>query len=192
MATGHASNSLTELLRKYADGDRAIADSLFREIWPELHQLAERQLSRERYTAPVTPTELISELWLRNLNRGGWSVNSREHFYAIVAIAMRRVLIDLARQRLAAVRGTGVVAESVEEGHRTELPSDDNLEQIVSVGLLMERLEKKDPLGALIADMHYFAGYTFEEIAASTGLTVRQVSYRWAKIEKWLKTQLEG
>ena len=170
MASEPPSSSLTELLQRYSAGDRAIADALFREIWPALHQLAVRQLSHERYLAPVSPTELINELWLRNLNRGGWSVNNREHFYAIVAISMRRVLIDLARHRLAA-------------------PA--HLEEIVQIGRLMEALEKKDRLNALIADMHYFAGYTFEEISQTTGLNIRQIAYRWKKTELWLKKQIE-
>jgi RNA polymerase sigma factor (TIGR02999 family) len=183
-------NSVTELLQRYSSGDRAISDALFREIWPVLHQLAVRQLAKERSVAPVSPTELISELWLRNLHRGGWNVNSREHFYAIVAMAMRRVLIDLARQRLAASRGSGYAPSGLEDGQEANIPSPVRLEEIIQIGQLMEILEKKDPPAALIADMHYFADYTLEEIAKTTGLSVRQVSYRWKKTEKWLKRQL--
>ncbi len=68
MAKDNAGNSLTELLRRYSSGDRGITDSLFQEIWPTFRQLALRQLSRERFAAPLSPTELINELWLRNLN----------------------------------------------------------------------------------------------------------------------------
>jgi RNA polymerase sigma factor (TIGR02999 family) len=189
MASEPPSSSLTELLQRYSAGDRAIADALFREIWPALHQLAVRQLSHERYLAPVSPTELINELWLRNLNRGGWSVNNREHFYAIVAISMRRVLIDLARHRLAATRGLGEIPASLEHTERLAAPA--HLEEIVQIGRLMEALEKKDRLNALIADMHYFAGYTFEEISQTTGLNIRQIGYRWKKTELWLKKQIE-
>jgi RNA polymerase sigma factor (TIGR02999 family) len=190
MASQSFSNSLTELLQRYASGDRAMADALFREIWPTLRQLAVRQLSRERYVAPVSPTELINELWLRNLSRGGWNINNREHFYAIVSVAMRHVLVDLARQRMAAARGSGQIPEPLEEVEAAKLASPDRLEEIIQIGRLMERLEKKNRLVALIADMHYFAGHTFEEIAAATGLDVRQVGYRWKKAESWLKKQL--
>ena len=159
-----------------------MADALFREIWPTLHQLAVRQLSRERYVAPVSPTELINELWLRNLHRGGWKIASREHFYAIVAVAMRRVLIDLARQRLALARGSGQIPASVEDGYAANVSSEHDFEQIVDIGILMDQLQEKDPLRALIADMYLFRGYTFEEIAQTTGLTVRQVSYSGIKL----------
>lgn len=190
MASEDFSSCLTEHLQRYASGDRAMADALFREIWPTLHQLAVRQLSRERYVAPVSPTELINELWLRNLNRGGWNISNRQHFYAIVSIAMRHVLVDLARQRLAATRGSGQIPASLEEDEAAKLASPDRLEEIVHIGRLMESLEKKNRMVALIADMHYFAGYTFDEIAQATGLDVRQVGYRWKKAESWLKRQL--
>jgi RNA polymerase sigma factor (TIGR02999 family) len=192
MASASPTSSLTELLQRYSSGDRAIADALFREIWPVLHQLAVRQLTKERSVAPVSPTELISELWLRNLNRGGWNINNREHFYAIVAMAMRRVLIDLARQRLAASRGSGYAATSLADEENASIPSPVHLEEVIHIGQLMESLEKKDPLAALIADMHYFAGYTLEEIANTTGLSLRQVGYRWKKTENWLKRQLDS
>ncbi len=79
---------------------------------------------------------------------------------------------------------------SLEADLVSTVPDTNDLEEIVGIGILMERLEKKDRLGALIFDMYYFAGYTFEEISETTGLTVRQVSYRWAKTERWIKTRL--
>jgi len=132
----------------------------------------------------------VNELWLRNLKNGGWKIDNRHHFYAIISIALRHVLIDLARQRLAQSRGSGQTPASLDESQAASLASSDNLEQIVKVGVLMERLQAQDRLGALIADMHYFAGYSFPEIAKATGLNVRQVIYRWKKAEAWLKKQL--
>ena len=82
------------------------------------------------------------------------------------------------------------MAVSLEEDRVSEVPDSNDLEEIVSIGILMDTLEEKDRLGALIFDMYYFAGYTFEEIAATTGLTARQVSYRWTKTERWIKTRL--
>lgn len=182
--------SLTELLRRYSSGSRHDSDGLFREIWPSLHQIAVRQLSRERFAAPVSPTELVNELWLRNLHRGGWRINNREHFYAIVSIAIRRLLIDIARQRLTASRNLGEIPGSLDDFPSLAVPDGKDLAEIVHIGILMERLEEKDRLSALIFDMYYFAGYTFEEISQTTGLTVRQVTYRWAKAERWVKSQL--
>jgi RNA polymerase sigma factor (TIGR02999 family) len=190
MALSVLEPSLTELLRRYSGGDVAVAEALFREILPTLHQLAVRQLGRERHVAPVSPTELINELWLRNLRKGGWSIQNREHFYAIASLAMRRVLVDLARNRLAASRGTGVVPVSLDDKGAPVVPVAENLEQVVEMGQLMERLEEKDPVAARIVDMRYYAGYTLEEIAEFTGLEVHRVRYRWEKASNWLKDRL--
>jgi ECF sigma factor len=84
------------------------------------------------------------------LRHGGWSINNREHFYAITAICMRRVLVDLARARLTQSRGSGHIPISLEDVQSVETSGNGNLQQIVEIGQLMERLEKKDRVAALI------------------------------------------
>jgi len=159
-----------------------------------LHQIAVRELRRERYVAPLSPTELINEVWLRSLRKGGWQINSREHFYAIAALAMRRVLVDFARQRLAQRRGDGEKAYSLDEAlsrERSEERTDtSDAESVIQIGMLMERLEKAIPEAARIVDMHYFAGFTLQEIADFTGLTFRQVRHLWEKGRDWLKDRV--
>ena len=183
--------SLTEQLRQFSGGEKQVAEAVLREVLPKLHQIAVRELKRERYVAPVSPTELIHEAWLRNLRKGGWQINSREHFYAIAALAMRRVLVDFARGRLAMRRGEGNAAVSMEG---QAVPSQGGMsdpETVVQVGILMDKLEKVDCEWARIVDMHYFAGFTLEEIAEITGMTFRQVRHRWEKGRDWLKKHLE-
>ncbi len=182
--------SLTEQLRRFSSGDRLMAEAVLREVLPELHKVAIRELRREHNAAPLSPTELIHEVWLRNLRNGGWQINSREHFYAIAALAMRQVLIDSARIRTAQKRGDGKNPESLDGftpigHHRGSDP-----EALVQIGILMDRLEKQDPAAARIVDMHYFAGFTLEEIAEITGLTFRQVRHRWERGRDWLKDGL--
>ena len=180
---------LTEQLRDFADGDRAMAEEVLRKVLPELHRVALRELQREHHGAPLSPTELIHEVWLRNLRKGGWQINSRQHFYAIASLAMRRVLIDLARTRAAQRRCDGrtgstngyVSAESIESA---------DPEILILVGILMDKLEKQDPETARIVDMHYFAGFTLDEISEITGLTFRQARHRWERGRDWLKDGL--
>src|ERR1039458_7579528 len=74
-------------------------------------------------------------------------------------------------------------------GTRRTVPAP---QEIVEIGVLMERLEAKDPDAARMVDMHYFSGFTLEEIAQETGLTVRQVRSRWEKGMKWLKRMLQS
>jgi len=184
------SDSLTKQLQSFSEGDREIAESILREVLPTLHQIAVRELKRERYIAPLSPTELINEVWLRSLRKGGWQINSREHFYAIAALAMRRVLVDFARQRLAHRRGDGEKTYSLDEGFPLAQTSD--AETIVQMGMLMERLEKAIPEAARIVDMHYFAGFTLQEIAELSGLTFRQVRHLWERGRDWLKDRLKA
>jgi len=186
--------SLTQQLQSFSEGDREIAELILREVLPTLHQIAARELRRERYLSPLSPTELINEVWLRSLHKGGWQINSREHFYAIAALAMRRVLIDFARQRLAQRRGDGEKPQSLEQSPSLDLASEhvqpSDAESIVQIGVLMERLEKAMPDAARIVDMHYFTGFTLQEISDVTGLTFRQVRHLWEKGRDWLKDHI--
>jgi RNA polymerase sigma factor (TIGR02999 family) len=173
-------------------GNGEDADALLREVLPKLHAIAVRELKAERYMAPLSKTELIHELWLGSLSKGGWRVDSREHFYALASLAMRHVLVDLARKRLAARRGGTQFVVSLDgpEARKRAAWTDD--ERVVEIGILMERLEVKHPDAARIVDMHYFSGFTFEEVAAETGLTLKQVQYRWKKGHRWLKKTMRS
>jgi hypothetical protein len=72
--------SLTERLNSFMDGDMAAADALLREVLPKLHEIAVRELKRERYMAPLSKTELIHEVWLSNLSKGGWQIRDQGHW----------------------------------------------------------------------------------------------------------------
>lgn len=182
--------SLTQQLQRFSEGDQEYAEAILREAIPKLHEIAVRQLRRERYAAPVSPTELIHEVWLRHLHKGGWRIENREHFYSIAGRAMRRVLVDMARKRLAQKRGAPDAPVSLDEGPSNGQPSVASAEQVVEIGLLMEQMEKSDPEAAQVVDMHYFAGFTLDEIAGIHGVSFRQVRYRWEKGRDWLKDRV--
>jgi RNA polymerase sigma factor (TIGR02999 family) len=180
--------SLTEQLQKFADGDREIAETVIREIMPELHAIAMRQLRQERYFAPLQATELINEIWIR-LQRGGWKISSRGHFYSVSARAARQVLIDFARSRLAMRHGQGKVPASLDTA-QTAMSDKADLSTLIHIGMLMDQLWATDKEAALVVDMHYFVGYTYEEVAEKTGLTLRQVRRRWKRGSEWLKDNI--
>jgi RNA polymerase sigma factor (TIGR02999 family) len=184
--------SLTEQLRRLSAGDRNIADAVFREVLPRLREVAMRQLQRERYVQPYCPSELINEAWLKSLRHGGWQIRDREHFYAIAGLVMRQVLVDAARNRLAQRRGSGERALSLDDLPPSVHPSVTNDEQLVEIGLLLAKLDRKAPDVARIVDLHYMVGFSLDEIADITGLTLRQVRHRWKKGQDWLKDRLPG
>jgi len=181
--------SLTEQLQKFADGDRDIAEIVIREIMPELHAIAVRELRNERIFVPLQATELVNEIWMR-LQRGGWAISSRGHFYSVAARAARQALIDFARSRLAQRHGSGAFHESLDEAASTALSDKSDLAALVQMGVLMDQLWAKDIEAALVVDLHYFVGYTFEEVAEKTGMTLRQVRHRWARGSDWLKDRI--
>jgi RNA polymerase sigma factor (TIGR02999 family) len=169
-----AALSLTERLNLFMQGDVAVAESLLQEILPTLHEIAARELRREFGAVPLSKTELIHELWLSNLRRSNWQVANRGHFFALASRAMRRILVNEARERLSLKRG----------GQRASLPFDEvkphltpaiesDAEIIVEIGMLLERLEAKHPDPARVVEMHYFGGFAFDEIAQATGLTLK-------------------
>jgi len=183
--------SLTHQLQRFSGGEREVAEAVLREVLPRLHQIAVRELGRERYIAPLSPTELINEVWLRSIGKGGWQIGSREHFYAIASLAMRRVLVDFARSRVAQRRNHQEESLSGEDAKAMRSSASSSPESILQMGMLMDRLEKANPEWARVVDMHYFAGFTLEEIANITGLSLRQARLRWEKGRDWLKDNLK-
>ena len=183
-----ATASLTEQLQLFMRGDKSFAETLIKELTPKLREIAFRSLRRERYMAPLSPTELINEFWVSSFSGGGFRIEDRGHFFAIASRIMRNTLVDLARKRLAERRGGGAA----------ELPLDKlvlaqrDASRIVEIGILMDQLGAELPDSASIVDMHYFAGFTLEEVATETRLTVKQVRGRWEKGLKWLKRKLRA
>jgi RNA polymerase sigma-70 factor (ECF subfamily) len=186
------SASLTERLQLFMQGDSNVVDALLNEVLPKLREIAFRELKRERYMAPLSKTELVHEVWISALSRGVWSIRDRGHFYALVSLAMRRILVDMARKRLALRRGGAETTLSLDEVGPLIGTFGQDAEKIVEIGILMERLEIKDPDAARMVDMQYFSGFTLEEIAAETGLTMKQVRTRWERGMKRLKRALHS
>lgn len=186
----NSATSLTGQLRLYSGGSKEGEDSLIREILPRLRQIAARRLLRERH-APFTPTELIGETWLTRLQRGGWRLESREHFFRIASRAMKNVLTDTARKQHAQIRGSGAAHVTLDDVQTPESPVP-SVEDVLAIAMLLETLENENPKIALVVQMHYIVGFGLEEIAAETGMTIRQVRYRWNKGKVWLATQLRA
>jgi RNA polymerase sigma factor (TIGR02999 family) len=182
-------HSLTQQLQHYFQNGQGDADAILMQVLPGLHRIAVRELKKERVAVPVSPTELIQEIWIRNLSKAAWQVQNRDHFYAIASLAMRRVLVDLARKRLAQRRGGEEPLPLYEADLEKHVMPD--AWRIVEIGILMERLEGHDADAARVVDMHYFGGFTLKEISETTTLSFRQVRLRWERGLRWLRTNLE-
>ena len=183
--------SLTEQLRRFSKGDQDIAEAVFRAVYPKLRDIASRSLKpHERRTGLISTGDLVHEVWLAHLRKGGFEVKDQGHFYSIASRAMRQVLVDLARRRLTRRRGDGEVPTSLSGTAVQFADGTASPETVVAMGLLLEKLEHSKPEAVKVFDMHAVAGLTFEEIAEATGLKVRQVRYLWTKAQNWLKDHL--
>lgn len=165
---------------------RSGADALASELWGELRKIATRERCRVRAGETLRTTALISEAWLRLRRRGEWS--SDEHFLHSAALAMRHVLVDHARARLAAKRGSGKV-DALTDDIEPFWESDDRL---VELDEALTRLGRLNPRLSKVIELRFFAGYSDEQTAVLMGVTDRTVRRDWVKARAWLYRELNS
>jgi RNA polymerase sigma factor (TIGR02999 family) len=172
---------VTQLLHHASGGDHAAYDRLFALAYDELQGVAARQLQRGDPGRSIDPAELVSELYLklRDQLRGQWT--DRAHFYAVAARAMRQILVDLARRRLAAKRGGGDWHPTTLTGK--QLPADVALDDVLALDAVIEQLS---PRQRQVVELRFFAGASEQEIAELLGTSTRTVQREWTKARAWL------
>ena len=158
-------------------------------IFDELRVMARRQLSRqhERYT--LQTTELVHEAYLRLIGDHGVTRRGRAYFYAAAARAMRQVLVDSARRRNAAKRGSGEAALSLDEGTGEV---DAYAHELLDLDVAMQELERRNPRFARVVECRFFGGMSVEDTAEALGVSPRTVKSDWAMARAWLYDALRG
>ena len=148
------------------------------------------RMANEAPGQTLQPTALVHEAWLRLGGSEVPSFQNRAHFFGAAAEAMRRILIERARRRLAAKRGSGVVAVELDE---VEIPSpaaDDD--KLLAVNEVLERFAALDPRKAELVNLRYFVGMSFDEAAAALGIAVPTAKQWWAYARAWLTVELRN
>ena len=186
-----APGDITVLLDAARDGDRSALDRVLSTLYQELHGMARRQLAGQQYGHTLDATALVHEAYLKLVGRGSGNAqfDDRAHFFAYAASAMRSVIVDYARQRLAQKRGGDL--------HRvTELP--ENLEgglsldeDMLGLDTALNRLSSVDPRLTQVVDLRYFAGLSELEIAALLQRSERSVRRDWQKARMFLLASLQ-
>lgn len=161
---------LTEWLRAASGGDGDAGQRAYREIYAELRRLAARQLRYDHF-ATLTPTALVSEAFLK-LSAGLRALDSRRHFFNIAARAMRQIVVDHARERLAEKRGGDLVRTDI-----TESVADAALdaEQALAVEQAFHTLERQDAELAETLSLRVYTGLSVQQIAELRGVTERTI-----------------
>ncbi len=158
-------------------------DALYAQVYDQLRRLAHDQRARQGASETLNTTALVHETYLRLAESDAAAWNDRNHFLALAARAMRFVVVDHARARLADKRGGGVRAVSLDED---QLPPPDRAEELVAIDEALTRLEGHDARLGQLVQLRFFAGLNFEEIAEVVGLSVPTVKRDWARARAWL------
>jgi RNA polymerase sigma factor (TIGR02999 family) len=179
---------ITQLLASLKSGDKSnAAAKLMPLVYDEFRALAARQLRRERPDHTLQPTALVNEAYLRLIDQTRVDWQGRTHFFAVGAQAIRRILVDHARQRKRQKRGGGA--------GRVVLDDDVALapqrsEEILALDEAMQKLAELDPRQAQIVEMRFFGGMSVEEVAQVLGVSKRTVEGDWTMARAWLLREL--
>lgn len=181
-------SEFTQILARVEQGDSKAAAELLPLVYDELRRLAAQKMVNEAAGHTLQPTALVHEAWIR-LGCGEMpAFKGRAHFLGAAAEAMRRILIDHARRRLAAKRGAGVECVDLEG---LEIPSpSSNDEQLLSLNEALEKLAAVDPRKAELVKLRYFVGSSFEETAAALGIAVPTAKQWWAYAKSWITVEM--
>jgi RNA polymerase sigma factor (TIGR02999 family) len=186
--TNSVDPTITDLLHAGAAGDPSAEEHLWALIYDELRGMARRYVSAERKNHTLQATALVHEAYLRLVDQRSSSWQSRNHFLAIAAKMMRRVLIDHARARSRSKRGGG--ATMLEIDMIADVPAGTNAE-IVAVDEALKALERIDPFKASVVELRFFGGLTHSEVGQVLGCSEATVRRHWPVAKAWLRRELK-
>lgn len=178
----------TEILQQINDGNENAAEKLFPLVYEEFRRMAERYLRQERPDHTLQPTALVNEAYLKMVDQTRINWQGRTHFFAIAAQAMRRVLIDHARQHRRQKRGGGRAKMVLDEGIAL---APQRAEELVDLDEALQRLAKLDERQARVVELRFFGGLTVEEVAKVIGVSKRTIEGDWTMAKAWLKREME-
>ena len=183
-------SEVTQILRAIAQGDPDAASQLLPLVYDELRKLAAHKLARETPGQTLQPTALVHEAYLRLVGEDEeqhW--DSRGHFFAAAAEAMRRILVEIARQKASLKRGG--------DRHRMDvvdslLATPEPREDLVALDAALTRLAETDKQAAELVQLRYFAGLPIREVAEILGIAPRTADRLWAFARAWLHQEIAG
>jgi RNA polymerase sigma factor (TIGR02999 family) len=177
----------TDVLEELRSGTPESLDKLSALLYAELREIAHRHRRARDDASTLATTALVHEVYLKLVDQSRARWNDRAHFLALAAVAMRHILADRARTRIAIKRGGAQHAITLDE---QMIASDEHPETMLEIDQALERLAKVDPRLAAVVQYRFFGGLTNEEIAEVLGVTTRTVERDWTKARMLLKLEL--
>jgi len=177
---------VTSLLLASSNGDQEALNRLLPLVYDELRRQADRYLHRERSDHTLQATALVHEAYLRLIDQKvSWA--NRAHFFGVAAEMMRRILIDHARSRQAAKRGSGGIKISLDDV--LDL-SDERAADLIALDDALKALADFDPQKARVVELRFFGGLSIEETAAVLGVGTATITRQWRLAKAWLYHEL--
>jgi RNA polymerase sigma factor (TIGR02999 family) len=183
-------NEVTRILSAIEGGEQQAAEQLLPLVYDELRRLAASQLAREKPGQTLQATALVHEAYLRLVDTDlvrRW--DSRGHFFAAAAEAMRRILVERARRRARLRHGGALRRLDLSETVVADGPTEDD--QILQLDEALDRLAAVRPQAAELVKLRFFSGLTAEEAAPMVGLSPRTARRLWAFARAWLRRDVE-
>jgi RNA polymerase sigma-70 factor, ECF subfamily len=179
---------ITRLLHEWSSGDEEALNVLMPLVHSELRLLARQHMRRERHGHTLQATALVSEAYVRLLELKQIRWEDREHFFAVAARLMRRILVDAARARSAQKRGVGEQPVSLDEARSVQRDPESEL---LFVDEALQSLQAVDQRKAQVVELRVFMGLSVEEAAHVLGVSAETVKRDWRLAKAWLKRELE-
>jgi len=183
-------SDVTRILSAIEQGDPSAAEQLLPLVYEELRRLASQKLAQEKPGQTLQATALVHEAYLRLVEvdqAHEW--NSRGHFFAAAAEAMRRILVENARRRSRAKHGGGRERMELDSAAIVAPEIDQNL---IALDEALDRLANEDVLSAQVVKLRYFAGLTIPQAAEMLGVSTRKADFLWSFARAWLRREIEG
>ena len=183
-------DNVTHILSAIEQGDPQAADQLLPLVYDELRQLAAHHLAQEKPGQTLQATALVHEAYLRLVDTDQaqhW--NSRGHFFAAAAEAMRRILVERARRKQAEKRGGRCQRVPLDDADPSYTPAED---EVLAIDEALTRLAAEDPQAARLIQLRYFAGLSVEDAAAMIGLSRSSAYEHWAYARVRIRCLLDG
>lgn len=184
---GPKSPYITQLLIEWGKGDTSAFEQLMPLVYSELRRLAGGYMRRQRAGHSLQPTELVNEAYLRLIDSSRVKWQNRNHFFAISAQLMRRVLVDSARRRNSNKRGGGICHITL--GDETEIASG-NMVDLEALDDALDRLAFINERQSKIVELRYFGGLSEEQTAEALSVSARTVRRDWSFARAWLYREL--
>jgi RNA polymerase sigma factor (TIGR02999 family) len=182
-----ASGEITRLLVDWHSGDNAALDHLLPLVYEELRRVARNHMRRERPDHLLQTTALVHEAYLRLVDQKSVRWQTRAHFFAVAAQVMRHILVDYARGRQRAKRGSGVVELPL---HDVAALSDRRVDELLAVHSALDSLSAQDPRKGKVFELRYFGGMSVEEAAEALKVSPATVARDWRMAKAWLRREI--